>query len=132
MGGDFNLTGTAIGNTLADIMKLVKNRLHTRLMTAFAESPLLPSGYGSFLTDLIGISTTPDDEIASNENLISQNDLTGFIEGLVKYALEFEPLVTEVIDVDVNYDTPYVIGIQIIFTSIFLNQMSVNLELVGE
>ncbi len=132
VGGDFNLTGTAIGNNLTDIMKLVKNRLHTRLMTSFAESPLLPNGYGSFLTDLIGISTTPDEGILSNENIINRNDLTGFISGIIKYALEFEPLVTEILDIDINYDTPFVLSIQIIFTSIFLNQMSVNLELVGE
>jgi len=132
VGGDFNLTGTAIGNSLPDLMRMVKNRLHTRLMVAFSESPLLPDGYGSFLTDLIGISTTPDESVSSNQNVINQNDLTGFITGLIKYALEFEPLVTEVLDIQVNFDTPYVLGIVIIFTSVFLNQMSVNLELVGE
>lgn len=132
VGGDFNLTGTAIGNNFQDLLKIVKNRLHTRLMTAFAESPLLPSGYGSFLTELIGISTTPDEDIQSNENIINQNDLTDFITGLIKYALEFEPLVTEVLEIQVNFDVPFVIGINIIFRSVFLNQMSVYLELVGE
>lgn len=132
IGGDFNLTGTAIGNNMDDFMKMVKNRLHTRLMTSFSESPLLPNGYGSFLTDLIGISTTPDEGISSNENIINRNDLTGFITGIIKYALEFEPLVTEVVDIDVDYDTPFVIGITIRFKSVFLNQMSVTLELKGD
>jgi len=132
VGGDFNLTGTAVGNTMTDIMKLVKNRLHTRLMVAYSETPLLPNGYGSFLTEIIGLSTTPNEDISSNENVVNRGDLEGFIIGVVKYALEFEPLVTEVIDVVVNFDTPFTIGIQIIFTSVFLNQMSVNLELVGE
>lgn len=132
VGGDFNLTGTAIGNTQSDLMKLVKNRLHTRLLTYYSESSLLPNGFGSFLTDVIGVSVSDNDNIESNQSIMNQNDMTGFINGIIRYSLEQEPLVSEVTNIEVDYQDVGTINILITFKSVFLNQMSVNLQLVGE
>lgn len=131
VGGDLNLTGTAFGNGINDLYALVKNRVAIRLLTYYSETPLLPNGYGSYLTDLIGISVIDDETFQSDDNVIKMEDIRGFVDGLVRFSLEFEPLVTQVNEIDTVYEDGS-LYIKINFNSIFLNYINTNLQLIGE
>ena len=134
VGGDIALSGTAIGNTMTGLEELVKTRLMTRLLTYYSESILLPLGYGSFLTDIIGVSVVDNIEVDPSGNSVQLNDIEAFISGIIQYSLQDEPLVTQVNDITVELDKENVgtIRIGVNFASLFMENLNANLVLVGD
>ena len=134
VGGDIALSGSATGNTVKELEELARIRLMTRLLTYYSESPLLPSGYGSFLTDVIGLSIVDSLDTDVGGSNIQLNDIEAFINGIIQYSLQDEPLVTQVNDITVEIDQDNIgtllIGIN--FSSLFMENLNANLVLVGD
>ena len=63
LGGDIRASGTFSGNTLDDVRKLVADRVNTRILTTPADSAVLPPGYGSFISSLVGMATELDSNV---------------------------------------------------------------------
>lgn len=134
VGGDIKLAGTATGNTLDDVLRLIEQRIKTRLLTYYSESELLPMGYGSYLTDIIGYSIIDTEDATDlSQGVLSLADLQMFVDSMVRLSLMSEPLVTEIKSVETVWEsTTNTVWVNIVCSSLFLEYISINLQLLGD
>ena len=121
VGGDFNLSGTRQGGNLNSCLKMIRDRVNTRLLTDIGESALLPPTYGSFLSVINEVSNTSE----------AGAEFSNFASSLINIALEEEEFVEEVKDValDINNNGLF---IRIAYQPILLQQSEINMELRGD
>jgi len=132
VGGDIALAGTSVGNTVAELEELVRSRVMTRLLVYYSESPLLPAGYGSFITDVIGVTIVDGLDVDITGNNIHIDDIQAFIRGIIYYSLQDEPFVTQVNDITIETDNDGTLSVAINFSSAFLKDLSASLVLSGD
>jgi hypothetical protein len=120
IGGDIRVNGTYNGNTVKHVQNLIIDRIKTRTLTGKGESPLLSSGYGSNLSNLVGYS-----------KMINQSVISNLTQVLVHDSLMDEPMIdTDSIStkVAINNET---INVNIKASSGLIN-VSVNQVLKGD
>jgi uncharacterized protein (DUF697 family) len=131
VGGDLALVGTASGNTVEDLQKLVQNKVLLRILTYYQSSPLLPPNFGSYIGEIVGLTIVDDDDITA-VGVVSQQAVRSFVEAMVALSLQDEPLVQKINHVVVEFDRE-TLFIDISVDSVFLRNINMNLSLfIGE
>ena len=123
LGGDLNLSGTKPGGRLKNVIKLVRDRVTTRLRTTIGETNLLPSNYGCNLDLLIGVNTMQDDSV--------KQSVSDFTKALITLTLSEEPLIENVNNVAVSIDNTS-LNVEVNYKPILLTNGAATLEIEGE
>ena len=121
VGGDIEMTGAIPGGNLNNCMRMVNNRVTTRLLTQMNETTILPFDYGSMTNNILGF----------NFSSLSEQTLEDFLETLIRMNLLDDDYIESVLDVKVIAEENE-LTVLVKYKPFLLKENNISLDISGD